>query len=90
MRLRHSATLLISNIFFNLPIQVLWTEMLARLGLVERLSGETENGYQLSKTAHKIAAELGEFEKPYSGTILSQGDSRISVDELLKQIDEDF
>ena len=65
-------------------------EDLARLGLVERLSGETENGYQLSKTAHKIAAELGEFEKPYSGTILSQGDSRISVDELLKQIDEDF
>jgi hypothetical protein len=64
--------------------------MLARLGLVERLSGETENGYQLSKTAHKIAAELGEFEKPYSGTILSQGDSRINVDELLKQIDEDF
>ena len=57
---------------------------------MERLSGETENGYQLSKTAHKIAAELGEFEKPYSGTILSQGDSRISVDELLKQIDEDF
>ena len=65
-------------------------EDLARLGLVERFSGETENGYQITKTAHKIAAELGEFEKPYSGTILSQGDSRINVDELLKQIDEDF
>ena len=65
-------------------------EELVELGLVERLSGETENGYKITKTAQKIASELGEFEKPYSGTILSKGDSRINVDELLKQLDGDF
>ena len=43
-----------------------------------------------SKIAQKIALELGQFEKPYSGTILSEVDSRINVDELLKQIDGDF
>ena len=63
---------------------------LVKLGLVERSSTKTASGYQISKVAQKIAAELGEFEKPYSGTILSELDSRINVDELLKQIDGDF
>ena len=63
---------------------------LVKLGLVERSSTKTASGYQLSKVAQKIAVELGEFEKPYSGTILSEVDSRINVDELLKQIDGDF
>ena len=61
-----------------------------KLGLVERSSTTTLSGYQLSKVAQKIALELGEFEKPYSGTILSEVDPRINVDELLKQIDGDF
>ena len=63
---------------------------LVKLGLVERSFTKTASGYQLSKLAKKIAVELGEFEKPYSGTILSEVDSRINVDELLKQIDGDF
>ena len=63
---------------------------LVKLGLVERSSTKTSSGYQISKVAQKIALELGEFEKPYSGTILSEVDSRINVDELLKQIDGDF
>ena len=63
---------------------------LVKLGLVERSFTKTASGYQLSKLAKKIAVELGEFEKPYSGTILSEVDSRIDVDELLKQIDGDF
>ena len=63
---------------------------LIKLGLVERSSTKTVSGYQLSKLAQKIALELGQFEKPYSGTILSEVDSRINVDELLKQIDGDF
>ena len=65
-------------------------EDLVKLSLMERLSGENESGYRISKIAHKIATELGEFEKPYSGTILSGSDSRINVDELLNQIDENF
>ena len=63
---------------------------LVKLGLVERSFTKTASGYQLSKLAKKIAVELGEFEKPYSGTILSEVDSRIDVDELLKQIDGDL
>ena len=65
-------------------------EDLVKLSLMERLSGENESGYRISKIAHKIATELGEFEKPYSGTILSGSDSRINVDELLNQIDENL
>ena len=55
------------------------TEHLSNEMLIERI-----------KLAQKIALELGQFEKPYSGTILSEVDSRINVDELLKQIDGDF
>ena len=65
-------------------------EDLVKLGLLECLSGKNEIVYQITKTAYKIATELGELEKPYSGTILSKSDSRINVDELLKQIDGDF